>query len=146
MKFKYLKACQDAGLTPEQIKAIDRIFDDEKKARLAERHKREKYGISFVYLDHLKNDNERSENIQIADPRVNVEEQVFHQMAMDCMLECLAEMDRSDRDFLLECFEGGTGHQAAMAKKYNTYEMDIIRRRRRLFDQLQKNFFKKFGE
>lgn len=145
MQYKYLKACQEENLTEEQIKTIEQIFDSDKKKRKRERKARKKYGITFVYIDHLRNEDERSENVQIADPRVDVERQVFQEMAMSCFLECLSEMDRPDREFLLECFDGERGQQANMARKYHTNEMSIFRRRRRLFNQLQKNFFKKFG-
>lgn len=92
MKIKYLKACQEDGLTPEQIKEIEKIFDADKKRRKRDREERRKLGITIISLDGLRNDDPRSETMQIADPRVNVEQQVFQQMAMDYLWECLDEI------------------------------------------------------
>ena len=77
MKIKYLKACQEDGLTPEQIKEIEKIFDADKKRRKRDREERRKLGITIISLDGLRNDDPRSETMQIADPRVNVEQQVY---------------------------------------------------------------------
>ncbi len=51
MKIKYLKACQADGLTKEQIKEIDRIFDADKKRRKRDRDERRELGITLISLD-----------------------------------------------------------------------------------------------
>ena len=146
MKIKYLKACQADGLTEEQIREIDQIFDADKKRRKRDREARRKNGITFVYIDHLRNDDERSENMQIADPRVDVEKQVFQQMAMDYLQECLDEMNEFDRNLLLEYYDGAYGVETALAKKYGWERTKLHRHRIRLENELKEKFRKKFGD
>lgn len=146
MKIKYLKACQEDGLTPEQIKEIDKIFDADKKHRKRDREERRKLGITIISLDSLRNDDPRSETMQIADPRVNVEQQVFQQMAMDYLWECLDEMSEFDRNLLLEFYDGEKRNETQMAKRYGMERMQFRRYRKSLEKQIREKFLKKFGE
>jgi len=146
LKIKYLKACQEDGLTPEQIKEIEKIFDADKKRRKRDREERRKLGITIISLDGLRNDDPRSETMQIADPRVNVEQQVFQQMAMDYLWECLDEMSEFDRNLLLEYYEGTYGIETALAEKYGWERTKLHRHRIRLENDLREKFRKKFGD
>ena len=146
LKIKYLKACQEDGLTPEQIKEIDKIFDADKKHRKRDREERRKLGITIISLDSLRNDDPRSETMQIADPRVNVEQEVFQQMAMDYLWECLDEMSEFDRNLLLEFYDGEKRIETQMAKRYGMERMQFRRYRKSLEKQIREKFLKKFGE
>ena len=145
LKIKYLKACQADGLTKEEIKEIDRIFDADKKRRKRDRDERRELGITLISLDSLRNNDPRSENMQIADPRANVEEQVFHQMAMDYLWECLDQMSDFDRNLLLEYYEGTYGVETELAEKYGWERTKLHRHRIKLENELRKKFHKKFG-
>lgn len=146
MIWKYRQACENEGLSAEQIKKIEKIFDDEKKHRIRDRAARKRYGISFISMDSLVNDDPRSEKIEPADPNVNVEAEVMRQIEHEMIHDCFKEMADEDVVFLLELYAGKRGIETAMANKYGLTRSEFRRKHERLLNQLRDIFIRKFGD
>lgn len=146
MQWKYELICQRLGMTEEEIKAVRKIFDDAKTEMKNDRRSREKAGITFVSMQALKNDDPRSDYLEFPDPRPGVEQQIFHQMFMEYLDECLSEMNEFDKNLLLEFYAGQYGVETAMAEKYGMHRLKFRRYREALEEELKEKFEKKFGK
>ena len=90
----------------------------------------------------LRTDSRKS--YEIADPSVNVEEELIHQLDLEKLREVLAELDPEDREFILEYFEGENKFLNRMAGKYGLTRNQIIGRKRRILKKLKSLFFEAF--
>ena len=81
---------------------------------------------------------------EIADPSVNVEEELIHQLDLEKLREVLAELDPEDREFILEYFEGENTFLNRMAEKYGLTRNQVIGRKRRILKKLKSLFFEAF--
>ena len=90
----------------------------------------------------LRTDSRKS--YEIADPSVNVEEELIHQLDLEKLREVLAELDPEDREFILEYFEGENKFLNRMAEKYGLTRNQVIGRKRRILKKLKSRFFEAF--
>lgn len=90
----------------------------------------------------LRTDSRKS--YEIADPSVNVEEELIHQLDLEKLREVLAELDPEDREFILEYFEGENKFLNRMAEKYGLTRNQVIGRKRRILKKLKSLFFEAF--
>ena len=81
---------------------------------------------------------------EIADPSVNVEEELIHQLDLEKLRKVLAELDPEDREFILEYFEGENKFLNRMAEKYGLTRNQVIGRKRRILKKLKSLFFEDF--
>lgn len=144
--WKYRQACEKEGLSEEQIKKIEKIFDDDKKRRIREKAAMRRYGIQLVSLESFVNDDPRSERIEPADPNVNVEAEVMKQIEHEMVHDCFREMNPEDVDFLLKLYAGRRGIETALANEYGLTRSEFRRKHQKLLNQFKEIFLKKFGE
>ena len=90
----------------------------------------------------LRTDSRKS--YEIADPSVNVEEELIHQLDLEKLRKVLAELAPEDREFILEYFEGENKFLNRMAEKYGLTRNQVIGRKRRILKKLKSLFFEAF--
>lgn len=90
----------------------------------------------------LRTDSRKS--YEIADPSVNVEEELIHQLDLEKLRKVLAELAPEDREFILEYFEGENKFLNRMAEKYGLTRNQVIGRKRRILKKLKSLFFEDF--
>ena len=81
---------------------------------------------------------------EVADPSVNVEEELIHQLDLEKLREVLAELDPEDGEFILEYFEGENKFLNRMVEKYGLTRNQVIGRKRRILKKLKSRFFEAF--
>ena len=92
MLWKYELACKAEGLSDEEIRKIRKIFRDDQERLRYEKQTRKELGITIISLSSLVNEDSRSEVIEPADPNVDVENEVMHQIEIDMIRDCLSQM------------------------------------------------------
>ena len=98
MLWKYELACKAEGLSDEEIRKIRKIFRDDQERLRYEKQTRKELGITIISLSSLVNEDSRSEVIEPADPNVDVEKEVMHQIEIDMIRDCLSQMKTEDAD------------------------------------------------
>lgn len=146
MLWKYELACKAEGLSDEEIRKIRKIFRDDQERLRYEKQTRKELGITIISLSSLVNEDSRSEVIEPADPNVDVENEVMHQIEIDMIRDCLSQMKTEDADFLRELYAGRHGVETAMAKKYNLTRYEFRKKHKQLLSQLKEIFISKFGD
>lgn len=81
MIYKYEIACMNAGLSEEKTAEIRRMFNAPQYQRMyREREARKKLNYEFWYIEDLYGRDGEKGIYEIADPSVNIEEELIHQM------------------------------------------------------------------
>lgn len=119
MIYKYEMACREAGLSDEQIKEIDRVFDADKKKlkrkKNAQAEENKKNGFGIYSLSEMGGqDNE--EDFDAPDPSVDIEADIIHKWEIERVRELLADMEETDRILLLAYTSGVHGAKGEAAK------------------------------
>lgn len=148
MYIKYEIACEEAGLSAEQIQEIRRFLDGERVKKFRDKEKREKEGIVFNSISALAGAAEDEKEFEIpdvdADPAevlIHAEEKLLHDLNLKKLQGCLAEMAEEDRWLLLTYYAGGYGIESKLARELGISRSALQRRRKKLLSQLQEKFF-----
>lgn len=144
MLYKYEIACQQAGLSEEKTAEIRRMFNAQYQKLYREKVTRNKLNCEVWHMEDLYGRDGEKGTYEIADPSVNVEEDLIHQMDLEKLHEVLAELDPEDREFILEYFEGENKFLNRMAEKYGLTRKQVIGRKRRILKKLKSRFFEAF--
>lgn len=144
MLYKYEIACRQAGLSEETTAEIRRMFNAQYQRMYREREARKRSVYEFWYTEDLYGRDGEKGTYEIADPSVNIEEELIHQMDLEKLREVLKELSPEDREFILEYFEGENKFLDRMSEKYGLTRNQVIGRKRRILKQLKSRFFKDF--
>lgn len=104
MNYKYEMACKEAGMREEDIQALRREFDNDYKRLSRENEKNEKkerMGYASVSLSIITSDGDDFD-VEIEDPRTNIEEDFIHNWELQRLGELMAELDPVDKEFLYD--------------------------------------------
>ena len=74
MIYEYKLACIEAGLSDEQIKEIEQVFDTEYKHNQYDQKKREKYKIEVLHIEGMLGQDGEVGTFDIPDSAVDIEE------------------------------------------------------------------------
>lgn len=141
MKYQYEMACQEAGLTEEQIAEIRKFFDREKKKMKRDLQAREKQGIGFHSLEDLEEKNGRDCG-NGCDAGFDLEEMVIHRMDIEKLDRCLNELSMDDREFIYAIFSMQRGAIAKISRETGTPRTTLNDRKKRILRTLKEKFLK----
>lgn len=144
MLYKYEIACRQAGLSEEKTAEIRRMFNAQYQRMYREREARKRSVYEFWYTEDLYGRDSEKGTYEIADPSVNIEEELIHQMDLEKLREVLKELSPEDREFILEYYEGENKFLDRMSEKYGLTRNQVIGRKRRILKQLKSRFFEDF--
>ena len=144
MLYKYEIACRQAGLSEEKTAEIRRMFNAQYQRMYREREARKRSVFEFWYTEDLYGRDGEKGTYEIADPSINIEEELIHQMDLEKLREALKELSPEDREFILEYFEGENKFLNRMSEKYGLTRNQVIGRKRRILKQLKSRFFEDF--
>lgn len=144
MLYKYEIACQQAGLSEEKTAEIRRMFNAQYQKLYREKVTRNRLNCEVWHMEDLYGRDGEKGTCEIADPSVNVEEELIHQLDLEKLREVLAELDPEDGEFILEYFEGENKFLNRMAEKYGLTRNQVIGRKRRILKKLKSLFFEAF--
>lgn len=132
MKYKYHKALLDAGYDQgsKMYKNVRKIFDRDSKKKRYELQVRRKLGITLNSLSAFSGEDGSSFDFIATDE--DIEESVLHRIEMDAFIECLNELPKKDREFLLELYSGQRGVLAEMERTLGISHNTLIYRRKKL--------------
>lgn len=109
-----------------------------------EREARKRSVYEFRYTEDLYGRDGEKGTYEIADPSINIEEELIHQMDLEKLREALKELSPEDREFILEYFEGENKFLNRMSEKYGLTRNQVIGRKRRILKQIKSRFFEDF--
>ena len=135
MLYKYEIACQQAGLSEEKTAEIRRMFNAQYQKLYREKVTRNRSNCEVWHMVDLYGRDGEKGTYEVADPSVNVEEDLIHQMDLEKLHEVLAELDPEDREFILEYFEGENKFLNRMVEKYGLTRNQVIGRKRRILNE-----------
>ena len=91
---------------------------------------RRKLGITLNSLSAFSGEDGSSFDFIATDE--DIEESVLHRIEMDAFIECLNELPKKDREFLLELYSGQRGVLAEMERTLGISHNTLIYRRKKL--------------
>ncbi len=141
MRIEYEMACIEAGLPEEKIKEIRRVFDADYKMLKRQNAVIQSEEISFLSLEMLQNPEGDSAPFYIMDPELDVERIVLHRLDLEKLYKVLNRIQKKDKEFILDCFDGEWGARNKIAEKYGMTIGAVDQKKRRMLEKLQKLFF-----
>lgn len=132
MKYKYHKALLEAGYDQGSMmyKNVRKIFDRDSKKKRYELKVRKELGITINSLSAFNG--EDGSTFDFIASGEDVEASVLHKIEMDAFVECLNELPKEDREFLLELYSGQRGVLAKMERTLGISHNTLIYRRKKL--------------
>ena len=143
MIYKYEMACREAGLSEENIREIDRMFDADKKKlkrkRNAQKEEHERNGFGIYSLSGMHGQDEE-DDFDPTDPDMDVENAVIHAMDMEKLQLLLAEFSEEDRELILAFHCGIRGAKKQAADRMGLDKRQARRRAAKLLAILREGF------
>ena len=141
MIYEYKLACIEAGLSDEQIKEIEQVFDTEYKAVQYDQTKREKYQVEILHIEGMVGPDGEVGSYEPEDYSTNIEEDFIHLMDLERLQNILAELSDDDREFIMTCFAYETSYIKRLRERFDLTTEGVRSKKRRILAELQKRFF-----
>lgn len=141
MIYEYKLACIEAGLSDEQIKEIEQVFDTEYKHNQYDQKKREKYKIEVLHIEGMFGQDGEVGTFDIPDSAVDIEEDFIHRCDLERLQEVLSLLSDEDREFLLDCFNYEADYIKRLSTKYGITGSAVRWKKEKLLRVLREKFF-----
>ena len=137
MLMKYVKACQEAGLSKEQTREIERVYDADKKRNRRRNEMKKEYDISIQSTD-------QGETIfEIVDDRVNIEADIIYEEEVRIILDIIRTFGEEDQKFVYDYFYKAEENISLLARMWNMARHKAKRRIDRLIGQMREEYFRR---
>ncbi len=140
MRIDYERACNEAGLPEETVKAIRRIFDADKKRMKWEKKTRKETGFVYYSIELLKNPEDGC-YYDLPDPEMDLDEIIIHKLDLERLSVILDMLPETEKQFILDCFDADYGSYKEIAKKYGMSVGTVQQKKRRVVERIRKLFF-----
>ena len=135
MKKKYLEACAETGLSKDEMRGIENLFDAEKKRFKYQSQKIKKMGISKLSLDD-------ESMVDLVDEKVNVEAELLYKEEVRIILGIIRSFRPSDQEFLLDYFYVAEESVSQLARMHNVTRRVAETRINRLIKEMREEYFR----
>ena len=140
MRIEYERACKEAGVPEETVKAIRRIFDADKKRMKWEKKTRKETGFVYYSIELLKNPGDGC-YYDLPDPEMDLDEIIIHKLDLERLSVILDMLPETEKQFILDCFDADYGSYKEIAKKYGMSVGTVQQKKRRVVERIRKLFF-----
>ena len=140
MRIEYERACKEAGVPEETVKAIRRIFDADKKRMKWEKKTRKETGFVYYSIELLKNPEDGC-YYDLPDPEMDLDEIIIHKLDLERLSVILDMLPETEKQFILDCFDADYGSYKEIAKKYGMSVGTVQQKKRRVVERIRKLFF-----
>lgn len=141
MIYEYKLACIEAGLSDEQIKEIEQVFDTEYKHNQYDQKKREKYMIEVLHIEGMLGQDGEVGTLDIPDSTVDIEEDFIHRCDLEHLQEILSQLSEEDREFLMDCFIYEADYVKRLSAKFGITGRAVRWKKEKLLNALREKFF-----
>ena len=141
MIYEYKLACIEAGLSDEQIKKIEQVFDTEYKAIQYDQTKREKYRVEILHIEGMVGPDGEIGSYDPEDYSTNIEEDFLHRCDLEHLQEVLSQLSDEDREFLMDCFIYEADYVKRLSAKYGITGRAVRWKNEKLLNALREKFF-----
>ena len=141
MIYEYKLACIEAGLSDEQIKKIEQVFDTEYKAIQYDQTKREKYRVEILHIEGMVGPDGEIGSYDPEDYSTNIEEDFLHRCDLEHLQEVLSQLSEEDREFLMDCFIYEADYVKRLSAKYGITGRAVRWKKEKLINALREKFF-----
>ena len=141
MIYKYKLACIEAGLSDEQIKKIEQVFDTEYKSIQYDQTKREKYQVEILHIEGMVGSDGEVGTYDPEDYSTNIEEDFLHRCDLERLQEVLSQLSEEDREFLMDCFIYEADYVKRLSAKYGITGRAVRWKKEKLLNALREKFF-----
>lgn len=141
MIYEYKLACIEAGLSDEQIKKIEQVFDTEYKAIQYDQTKREKYQVEILHIEGMVGPDGEVGTYDPEDYSTNIEEDFLHRCDLERLQEVLSQLSEEDREFLMDCFIYEADYIKRLSAKYGITGRAVRWKKEKLLNALREKFF-----
>ena len=141
MIYEYKLACIEAGLSDEQIKKIEQVFDTEYKAIQYDQTKREKYRVEILHIEGMVGPDGEIGSYDPEDFSTNFEEDFLHRCDLEHLQEVLSQLSDEDREFLMDCFIYEADYVKRLSAKYGITGRAVRWKKEKLINALREKFF-----
>ena len=141
MIYEYKLACIEAGLSDEQIKKIEQVFDTEYKAIQYDQTKREKYRVEILHIEGMVGPDGEIGSYDPEDYSTNIEEDFLHRCDLEHLQEVLSKLSDEDREFLMDCFIYEADYVKRLSAKYGITGRAVRWKKEKLINALREKFF-----
>ena len=141
MIYEYKLACIEAGLSDEQIKKIEQVFDTEYKAIQYDQTKREKYQVEILHIEGMVGSDGEVGTYDPEDYSTNIEEDFLHRCDLERLQEVLSQLSEEDREFLMDCFIYEADYIKRLSAKYGITGRAVRWKKEKLLNALREKFF-----
>ena len=141
MIYEYKLACIEAGLSDEQIKKIEQVFDTEYKAIQYDQTKREKYRVEILHIEGMVGPDGEIGSYDPEDYSTNIEEDFLHRCDLERLQEVLSQLSEEDREFLMDCFIYEADYVKRLSAKYGITGRAVRWKKEKLINALREKFF-----
>ena len=141
MIYEYKLACIEAGLSDEQIKKIEQVFDTEYKAIQYDQTKREKYQVEILHIEGMVGPDGEIGSYDPEDYSTNIEEDFLHRCDLEHLQEVLSQLSDEDREFLMDCFIYEADYVKRLSAKYGITGRAVRWKKEKLINALREKFF-----
>lgn len=140
MIYKYEIACKEAGLNKEQINAIRKVFDVDRRRLKRENEKMEQENIRYGSVDDIDDEYEGIAQKDIEDPRQNIELEYIKNWELEQLERFLVELTAEEKEFLLVCYEEAKMSDSRISERLGLPRATVYNRKKRLLKKLRKRF------
>ena len=141
MIYEYKLACIEAGLSDEQIKKIEQVFDTEYKSIQYDQTKREKYQVEILHIEGMVGSDGEVGTYDPEDYSTNIEEDFLHRCDLEHLQEVLSQLSEEDREFLMDCFIYEADYIKRLSAKYGITGRAVRWKKEKLLNALREKFF-----
>ena len=141
MIYEYKLACIEAGLSDEQIKKIEQVFDTEYKSIQYDQTKREKYQVEILHIEGMVGPDGEIGSYDPEDYSTNIEEDFLHRCDLEHLQEVLSQLSEEDREFLMDCFIYEADYVKRLSAKYGITGRAVRWKKEKLLNALREKFF-----
>ena len=141
MIYEYKLACIEAGLSDEQIKKIEQVFDTEYKSIQYDQTKREKYQVEILHIEGMVGSDGEVGTYDPEDYSTNIEEDFLHRCDLEHLQEVLSQLSEEDREFLMDCFIYEADYVKRLIEKYGITGRAVRWKKEKLLNALREKFF-----
>lgn len=141
MIYEYKLACIEAGLSDEQIKKIEQVFDTEYKSIQYDQTKREKYQVEILHIEGMVGPDGEIGSYDPEDYSTNIEEDFLHRCDLEHLQEVLSQLSEEDREFLMDCFIYEADYVKRLSAKYGITGRAVRWKKEKLINALREKFF-----
>ena len=135
MLMKYVEACQSEGMSKEEIREFERVFEKEKKRNQYQNRLKEKMGILEVSWDEGK-------EYDVVDENADLEVYLCYKEEVQTILNIIELFEPEDRGFLLDYFYKAEGNTSKLARMYNMTRRTAEIRIKKLIKEMRIEYFK----